>query len=82
MTDITARVIEIVAKRVPANLRHRVTPDAILSDLDLCPVDRLLSIPCDVSEEFGCDFTDDEIDQWRFVSDIITTVGLRRSVPA
>lgn len=76
MKDVSTRVCEIVAKRVSPHLQHRVTSDVILSDLDLCPIARFFSIPCDVSEEFGCDFTDDEIEKWASVKDIIDIVGL------
>lgn len=82
MTDIPTRVIEIVAKRVSPHLQHRVTSDAILSDLDLCPIAQFFSIPCDVSEEFGCDFTDDEIEKWQSITDILASIRKHGSVPA
>lgn len=75
MTDITARVIEIVAKRT----RRRVTSDAILSDLDLCPLDQFFSIPTDVEEEFGLRMlTDAEVEGLTSIQDIISTVHQAR----
>lgn len=58
-----------ITKRVHPALRHAITDDAILSDLDLSHLD-LLSIACDLEEAHGFMFEGDPEQHWQTVADV------------
>ena len=71
-------IIPIITKHVAPHLKHRVTADGILADLDLCPIARFFSIPCEIEEQHDVgQFDDAEIEGWLTVRDIEVMVEAR-----
>lgn len=63
-----------ITKRVHPALRHAITDDAILSDLDLSHLD-LLSIACDLEEAHGFMFEGEPERKWLTVGDVCAAVA-------
>lgn len=71
----TTTILALVGKRVPRHVAHLLNPTARLDALDMNPLDRYFSLPCDVEEQFGIEFEDALIEGWRTVQDIIDAVS-------
>lgn len=74
MTTAT-KTLEIIRARTREELRDQVTPEALLSDLGLCPVTVELSLPMELEEALDLpDFSDVAVARWHSVADVLADV--------
>lgn len=71
MLDPKNAILSALTKYVDPSRYPLICEDAELADLRLHPIDRQYSLPSDIEERLGVEFSDREVDGWVTVGDMI-----------